>query len=137
MAMSQHALARRFADGATSGRASNVQIVDEDERTLLVGYGHAVYATRDKETGTIWVYGGWANKKLGAEASDGWGRGGGRAYAGSQSTKSQFGSMRLQKMADKFVAYMRTLTGMEDRMKEKADVLTAEPSRAAPKTSEV
>jgi hypothetical protein len=59
MTVSQHELGKRFFDGETSGRASNVELVDDDDRTLLVGYGWAIYAERDKETGKTTYHHGW------------------------------------------------------------------------------
>lgn len=81
MAYSQSELGKRFFDGATSGSASNVKIVETDDETLLVGYGHAVYAERDKQTGRVTYYKGW--------------------YGRSQSTSSQISKMRLSSKADK------------------------------------
>lgn len=59
MGLSQPDLAREFQNGRTSGQASNVSIRETDDETLLVGYGWAVYAARDKETGEITYYKGW------------------------------------------------------------------------------
>lgn len=58
MAYSQKELARRFANGADSGTASNLSIVtdgEDSETTHLVGYGWAVYATHHPN-GKITIY---------------------------------------------------------------------------------
>ena len=59
--MNQNDLGRRFHDGATTGQASNTRIEDYDDLglTAIIGYGHAVYATRDKKTGHTIYYEGW------------------------------------------------------------------------------
>ena len=88
MALSQAKLAQRFESGHTTGSASNVTIQEaQDGSTLLVGYGHAVYAERTP-SGLITVFEGWAN-------SDNT-----RNNAGTQSTKCQFSKMGLTTMAD-------------------------------------
>lgn len=57
--MSQKELAREFANGGRHGRASNVRIHDvAGGYTLLVGYGHAVYAARASD-GYIVAYRDW------------------------------------------------------------------------------
>ena len=48
-----------FKGGATSGKSNSMQIIDSKDKTLLVGYGHAVYGSRDKNTGEITFYKGW------------------------------------------------------------------------------
>lgn len=79
--MNQKELGNEFRRGATSGKASNVQIIEKDGKTQLVGYGHAVYAER--ENGHITVYTGW--------------------YGYSKSTSCQFTKMGLKEMADETV----------------------------------
>lgn len=59
MSYSQSELGDRFARGATGGAASNVKIRDGDGYTALVGYGHALYALRDDQTGNIVAFTGW------------------------------------------------------------------------------
>lgn len=61
MAYSQSKLGRRFFRGATSGKASNVKTETFADLglTALIGYGHAVYATRDMDTGHVTAYMGW------------------------------------------------------------------------------
>ena len=83
MSYNQHELGRRFQRGETTGTASNMKIHETDDGgTILVGYGHAVYALRTAE-GFIVTFAGWANSKNG------------RPNAGSVSTKQQFGRARL------------------------------------------
>ena len=83
MSYNQQDLGRRFRRGETSGTASNMKIHETDQGgTILVGYGHAVYALRTAE-GFIVTFGGWANSKNG------------RPNAGSVSTKQQFGRAEL------------------------------------------
>lgn len=78
--LSQSNLANRFRDGATSGRASNVQIVELcGGWTALVGYGWAAYAVRTND-GTIHYYKGW--------------------YGYSPSTSCQLTAMSLEGTAD-------------------------------------
>lgn len=81
MSYNQSELGRRFRDGATSGTASNTRIEDFPDLglTSMIGYGHAVYATRDKETGHITTYG-W--------------------YGYSPSTSNQYSKMGLRFHAD-------------------------------------
>jgi hypothetical protein len=85
MSYNQNDLGRRFHDGATSGQASNVRIEDfpDLDLTAVIGYGHAVYATRDKTTGHTVYYEGW--------------------YSRSQSTKQQISKMSLSFKADEVV----------------------------------
>lgn len=78
--MSQRELGRAFQNGATEGKASNVQLMDLDDVTAVVGYGWAIYAYRDKETGTITAHRGW--------------------HGYSPSTSSQMTRMRLSHPAD-------------------------------------
>ena len=61
MSFNQRNLGREFLFGETNGKASNVHIEDFPDlgMTALIGYGHAVYATRDKATGTVTYYEGW------------------------------------------------------------------------------
>lgn len=61
MSYNQNELGKRFHRGETSGTASNTRIEDYEDLglTALIGYGHAVYATRDKETGHTIYYEGW------------------------------------------------------------------------------
>lgn len=82
MQYSQKELARRFANGAESGTASNMSIVtdgEDSETTHLVGYGWAVYATHHPN-GHITIY------------EDGW-----KAWArekGGQTTQCQLAEVR-------------------------------------------
>jgi hypothetical protein len=59
--VAQDKLGRMFVRGETSGEASNVRIIHFPYlgKTALVGYGHAVYATRDDDTGHITYFEGW------------------------------------------------------------------------------
>lgn len=78
--MSQSDCARRFEEGATSGRASNVHIAElSGGWTALVGYGWAVYAVRDN-SGTIHAYPDW--------------------HGYSQATACQLTAMNLSRAAD-------------------------------------
>jgi len=54
---SQRELGRAFHRGQTSGTASNVEIEDFGDFTALLGYGHAVYAVRLKDTGEVIGFG--------------------------------------------------------------------------------
>jgi len=84
MAYSQSELGARFRNGATTGTASNVEIRElENGGTVLVGYGHAVYAYRSP-SGHITSYLGWAN-------SDNT-----RPHSGSASTVQQFGQLKIR-----------------------------------------
>lgn len=76
--MNQNDLGRAFKRGETNHRASNVQIVERGDFTVLLGYGHAVYAARHKESGAITHFEGWRGysvstscqlSKLGTRAS--------------------------------------------------------------------
>lgn len=61
MTYTQEELARRFAYGADSGTASNMTIVpgrDGDADAHIVGYGWAIYATRDAN-GRVTLHDGW------------------------------------------------------------------------------
>lgn len=88
MSYSQSDLAGRFAQGYTTGKASNVEIHElDDGSTVLVGYGHAVYAHRSA-AGRITTYYGWYN-------SDNT-----RRWAGTMSTKHQFTTMGLKSLGD-------------------------------------
>ena len=80
---SQNELGKRFANGATSGKASNVEIVETDNETLLVGYGWAVYASRNKQTAEITHYEGW--------------------YGYSSSTSCQLSRLGCRANADKII----------------------------------
>jgi hypothetical protein len=120
--LSQNDLARRFADGATSGQASNVKIQERDNATLLVGYGHAVYAAREKATGEITVFSGWQMRES-------------RRWAGSPSTKSQFGKMGLTDKADHSIAYAGPDTRAERSTFQRADATTDVPLSCAPKSA--
>lgn len=80
--VTQKELARRFARGHDSGTASNLAIVRDGDVSHLVGYGWAIYATRDEadERGPVTVY------------EDAW-----REWArerGGQATHSQFAEIR-------------------------------------------
>jgi hypothetical protein len=59
--MNQQELGLAFYRGETSGKASNIKIEDFPDLglTAVIGYGHAVYATRNKETGYTVYYEGW------------------------------------------------------------------------------
>lgn len=48
-----------FFDGKTRGKSLHMEIVDKGDKTLLVGYGWAVYGSRDKKTGKVTFYKGW------------------------------------------------------------------------------
>jgi len=48
-----------FFSGKTEGSSLHMKIVDIGNKTLLVGYGHAVYGSRDKNTGEVTFYKGW------------------------------------------------------------------------------
>ena len=91
MGYSQRELAQRFKDGASNIEASNVTVEEHDwGGTMLVGYGHAVYAYRFPN-GFIITFRGWYK-----------GCGEGRR-SGSQSTKQQFTKMGLTNMADEVI----------------------------------
>jgi len=62
--MNQQELGLAFYRGETSGAASNIKIEDFPDLgvTAVIGYGHAVYATRDKETGYTVYYEGWYSR---------------------------------------------------------------------------
>jgi len=84
MAHSQSTLGRKFRDGDKTGTASNVKIHETDDGgTVLVGYGHAVYAYRSP-SGHITAYMGWTN------------RSNTRRQSGSISTKQQYGQLGLR-----------------------------------------
>jgi hypothetical protein len=59
MSFNQSEVGRRFRNGKTSGKASNVEIKNYDDFTALVGYGWAVYAVRNKQTGDVIYFSGW------------------------------------------------------------------------------
>ena len=83
MSYNQHDLGRRFLRGETSGTASNMKIHETDQGgTILVGYGHAVYALRTAE-GFIVTFAGWANSSNA------------RSQAGSHTTKCHFSTAGL------------------------------------------
>lgn len=71
MRYDQTELGEQFRNGETSGYASNVHIADFPVlgETALVGYGHAVYATRDKKTGHVVAYDGWRSKSRSSAAA--------------------------------------------------------------------
>ena len=48
-----------FFAGETKGKYNNMEIIDKGDKTLLVGYGWAVYGSRDKQTGEVTFYKGW------------------------------------------------------------------------------
>lgn len=81
MSSNQRQLGERFLRGETTGTASNVHIEDYPSLglTALIGYGHAVYATRDSDSGRVTYFRGW------------WGR--------SVSTKTQLTKMGLSENA--------------------------------------
>ena len=54
---SQRDLGRMFKRGETSGTASNVEIRDFGDFTALMGYEHAIYAIRLKDTGRVIGFG--------------------------------------------------------------------------------
>jgi hypothetical protein len=66
MRFNQRNLGREFLFGEKSGKASNVEIENFPGlgMTALIGYGHAVYATRDTATGTVTYYEGWWSKSV-------------------------------------------------------------------------
>jgi hypothetical protein len=83
MSYNQHELGRRFQRGETTGTASNMKIHETDQGgTILVGYGHAVYALRTAE-GFIVTFAGWANSSNA------------RSQAGSHTTKCHFSTAGL------------------------------------------
>lgn len=49
-----------FLTGATEGRHRRIAIEEESDRTLLVAYGWCLYAEREKDTGKVTAYTGWA-----------------------------------------------------------------------------
>lgn len=81
MSYNQNELGRRFRRGETTGSSSNTRIEDFPALglTALIGYGHAVYATRQKDTGILTFYG-W--------------------YGYSPSTSQQITKMGLKSNAD-------------------------------------
>ena len=48
-----------FKDGARKGKSNTMEIQDCGSKTVLVGYGWAVYGERDKKTGMIQYHDGW------------------------------------------------------------------------------
>ena len=48
-----------FWEGKTSGKAARMEIVDRPDHTLLVDFGWAVLAKRNKRTGKVTFYEGW------------------------------------------------------------------------------
>lgn len=84
MVVSQKRLGRAFRNGETNGKASNVEIRElENGGTVLVGYGHAVYAYRDP-LGNVTAYMGWADQENT------------RTHAGTMSTKCQYTALGLR-----------------------------------------
>lgn len=61
MRYDQQYLGDAFFRGDTTGTASNVKIEEFPDLgvTALIGYGHAVYATRDQKTREITYYQDW------------------------------------------------------------------------------
>ena len=59
MPISTSEVSRRFHSGKKSGKGANIEIVDHPNDTLLVDFGWAVLAKRDKKTGDITYYSGW------------------------------------------------------------------------------
>lgn len=57
--ISQDRLAARFDAGATECHASNMSIREVEDGTEVIGYGHLVYAHRDRRNGHITLYVGW------------------------------------------------------------------------------
>jgi hypothetical protein len=51
-------LVERFARGFERGASNRMEIKRDGNETIIVGYGHAVYARR-KPNGTIILYDGW------------------------------------------------------------------------------
>jgi len=93
MAYSQSKLGRRFKNGATSGSASNLEIKEHEwGGTMLVAYGHAVYAYRFPK-GYILTFKGWY-------ATDNT-----RRHSGGNN-KSQFSRLGLTSMADEVIEGM-------------------------------
>jgi hypothetical protein len=64
MRFNQRNLGLEFFFGEKEGKASNVEIENFPDlgMTAVIGYGHAVYATRDTATGTVTYYEGWWSK---------------------------------------------------------------------------
>ena len=59
MTLSIYEVGRRFQRGEKRGRSHATEIVDRPYNTLLVDYGWAVLAKRDKRTGDITYYDDW------------------------------------------------------------------------------
>jgi len=93
--VSQSELGRQFHNGATSGKASNVEIhhLPKHGDAAVIGYDHAVYATRDVATGHTIYYSGW--------------------YGYSVSTSSQITKMRLEENADTIVDELKYLRNFQ------------------------
>jgi len=83
--VSQAKLGEQFHNGATSGEASNaeIQYLPNHGDAAVIGYGRAVYATRNVATGHTIYYSGW--------------------YGCTASTSSQITKMRLEENADTIV----------------------------------
>lgn len=128
MAYSHQEVRSRFERGETTGKGHNMHIEQHNDWTLLVGYGHAVYAARSPE-GRIVTFLGWKNKSVTGN-SGGW-RGGGRSWAGSTSTKQH-----PVPMSDVLVAYRGGSTNMERQHRERADIVTGVDRFAAPQLSD-
>lgn len=95
MSYGQKEIGERFHRGESSGKASNVEIQEFEALglTAVVGYGHAVYATRDIETGHTVYFDGW--------------------YGYSVTTSCQISKMRLESNADEVVSTKKQVRDLE------------------------
>lgn len=125
MSYSHADVKRRFERGETTGKGHNMAIVQHNDYTLLVGYGHAVYAVRTPR-GRIVRFDGWKNQAVsGRNYRDS------RSFAGSTSTKQH-----PVPSGDVRVAYRGGHTYLEDQLREKADIVTGVDRYAAPQVSD-
>ena len=49
----------KFMRGELEGSSNNLEILNKGDKTFLIGYGHAVYGMRDKDTGKTTFFKGW------------------------------------------------------------------------------
>lgn len=56
--LSNQELVERFARGFGQGASNRMEIKKDGNETVIVGYGHAIYARR-KPNGSIILYDGW------------------------------------------------------------------------------
>jgi len=59
MTLSIDELGKRFWLGKESGRTNRTKIIERDKEILLVDYGWAVLAKRDKDCDPVTFYKGW------------------------------------------------------------------------------